>query len=329
MPTTLQKLSRLTGYRKLLPAALPLLPAPLRKAVRRFHYRREIRRSLPGSTTPVLVYTAPKVASTAVTHALASVEGQVVFHVHMMSSAHIRWLRRRMRERGLTSVRHELHSLEDLGLALADVVVKPRRRARVVSLVRDPVARNISFYFQALDVIWQKERAHAHFAVERLLEEFHGRFTHERGVDWFDEEFKPVLGIDVYAHPFPQAEGFTRIDSGPYEVLLMRHDLDDRLKERCLADLIGVPKVTLTPRNVGAEKDYSEVYQEFLRRVVLPEEYVDRLLGSKYARHFFGPEELGRLREKWLRNGRAAGPNTSESPTSLRVGGRGERPQTL
>lgn len=306
MADTLQTLSRLGGYPKLVAAALPLLPEPLRKALRRFHLKRAIRRSLRGAAPPVLVYATPKVASTAVTHALMSVEGQAVFHVHMISAANIRRLHEGMRRRGLTRARQDMNGLEDLGLALADELIRPRRPARVVSLVRDPVARNISFYFQTLDVLWKTERAHEHFGVERLLEEFHERFVHERGIDWFDEEFGPVLGIDVYARPFPQREGFLRIDSGPYEVLLMRHDLDDRLKEKCLADLIRVPKVTLTPRNVGAEKSYSEVYGEFLRRVVLPEDYVERMLGSKYARHFYGPEELARFRARWLRNGRAA-----------------------
>ncbi len=306
MSDALQRLSRLSGYPKVAEAVLLRLPKPLAKALRRFHFRRAIRRSLRGATPPVLVYTAPKVASTAVTHALETVGGQSVFHVHMISAAGIRGLHEAMRRRGLGRVRNVLNDPDDLGLALADVIIKPRRRARVVSLVRDPVARNISSYFQALDVLWQAESAHEHFGVERLLEEFHERFTHERGIDWFDDEFKPVLGIDVYEHPFPRREGFLRIDSGPYEVLLMRHDLDDRLKEKCLAALIGVPSVTLTPRNVGAEKSYSEAYREFLSRVVLPEDYVDRMLGSKYARHFFDPEELERVRAKWLRNGRAA-----------------------
>jgi hypothetical protein len=306
MPDVLQTLSRLAGYRKLAPAALPFLPRPLQKGLRRFHFRRAIRRSLEGPVPPVLVYTAHKVASSSVTHALQSAGGQTVYQVHMMSEANVRRLCAGMRERGMNYILEDVNGLENIGLALADELIKPRRRARVVSLVRDPVARNISFYFQTLDILWKTERAHERFGVERLLDEFQERFVHVRGVDWFDEEFKPVLGVDVYEHPFPRREGFLRIDSGPYEILLMRHDLDDRLKEKCLAGLIGVPGVTLTPRNVGAEKPYSEAYAEFLRRVVLPEGYVERLLGSKYARHFFGPEELARLRAKWLGNGRDA-----------------------
>lgn len=306
MPDVLQKLSRLAGYRKLAPAALPFLPRPLQKGLRKFHFRRAIRRSLASPVPPVLVYTAHKVASSSVTQALKSVEGQTVFQIHMMSEANIRRLCEGMRRRGMSYILEDVNGLENLGLALAEELIKPRRRARVVSLVRDPVARNISFYFQTLDILWKTRSAHEHFGVERLLDEFHERFVHVRGVDWFDEEFKPVLGIDVYEHPFPQRAGFLRIDSGPYEILLMRHDLDDRLKEKCLAELIGVPRVTLAPSNVGAEKPYAAAYGEFLRRVVLPEDYVDRLLGSKYARHFFDPEELARVRAKWLRNGREA-----------------------
>lgn len=306
MPTTLQRLSRLGGYPKLLSAALPLLPKPLRKGVRRFHFRRAIRRALESPTPPVLVYASPKVASTAVTHALMAVEGQTVFHVHMISAENIRALRDAMRRRGLTRARQDMNGLEDLGLSLGAELIGPRRPARVVSLVREPVARNISFYFQTLDVLWQAERAHERFSVERLLSEFHERFTHERGVEWFDKEFKPVLGVDVYEHPFPHDRGFLRIDSGPYEILLMRHDLDDRVKERRLAELVGAPRVTLAPRNVGAEKVYAAAYLEFLKRVELPEDYVNRLLDTKYARHFYSPEELDRVRAKWLKRRTAA-----------------------
>ncbi|HEX6182567.1 MAG TPA: putative capsular polysaccharide synthesis family protein [Pyrinomonadaceae bacterium] len=302
---SLRKISRLVGFPKVEAALLPRLPRSLRLAVSRLHFRSAIRQAVGGPTPPVLVYTAPKVASTAVTVALQAA-GQSVFHVHMISAAGIRGLREAMRRRGLARMKWDALGLEDIGHALASELIEPRHRARIVSLVRDPVARNISFYFETLDVLWQTERAHEHVRLERLLAEFHERFQHERGIDWFDNELKPVLGLDVYEHPFPHDKGYQRIDAGPYEVLIMRHDLDDRLKEKCLAELVGVPVVTLTPKNVSAQKPYAEMYREFLRRVEPPEDYVDRLLGSKYARHFYGPDELARFRAKWLK-GRAAG----------------------
>jgi hypothetical protein len=323
MPGVVQKLSRLVGYRKIEAALRPRLPASLGLALSRLHFRRAVRCAAGGPTPPVLVYTAPKVASTAVTDALQAVEGQAVFHVHMISAASIRSLREAMRRRGLSRMRRDVLGLEDIGNALASGLIEPRRPARVVSLVRDPVARNISFYFETLDVLWQTARAHERVHLERLLAEFHERFRHERGIDWFDNEFKPVLGIDVYEHPFPHDLGYLRIDSGPYEVLIMRHDLDDRVKERCLAELVGVRAVSLTPRNVSAQKPYADVYREFLRRIELPEDYVKRLLDSKYARHFYAPEELARFRAKWLKKGKAVEAAAARVPTVSLAGGTG------
>ena len=302
----LRKISRLVRYRKIEAALLPLLSWPVvRRALRRFHFRREVRRIVRRTTPPVLVYTAPKVASTAVVKALQAIEGQAAYQVHVISAASLRKLREGIRRRGLIIPRQEVISIGDMARILDAELIKPRHPAKIVSLVRDPVARNISYYFQVLDVLWKTERAHERVEVERLLAEFQERFAHERGIDWFDTEFKPVLGIDVYEYPFPHEAGFLRIDSGPYEVLIMRHDLDDRLKEKLLADLVGVRGVSLAPQNVGARKSYSEAYGEFLRRIRLTEDYVDRLLDSKYARHFFTAEELARVRAKWL-GGRGA-----------------------
>jgi hypothetical protein len=42
------------------------------------------------------------------------------------------------------------------------------------------------------------------------------------------------------------------------------------------------------------------VYQEFVRTLILPAAYLDEMLGSKYARHFFTDEQLTRVRQKWI-----------------------------
>jgi putative capsular polysaccharide synthesis protein len=299
----LRKISRLVRYRKIEATVVPLLFRPLSKAFRRRRYRKWIRHCAAQPTPPVLVYTMSKVASTAVTEALQSVGGLNVFQIHIISEAGMQRLSDGMKRRGLKSLKRDMGVIQDLGHALDEELIKRGHPAKVVALIREPIARNVSFYFQTLDVLWQTENAHEKVALDRLLAEFHDRFPHERVLDWFDKEFNPTLGIDVYAHPFPREAGFLRIDSGPYEVLLMRHDLDDRVKEKCLADLVGVPRVPLAPKNVGAEKPYSKTYDEFLRHIRASEDYVERMLSSKYARHFYAAEELERVRAKWLGTG--------------------------
>lgn len=301
----LQKISRLTRYRKIEAAVIASLAEPLREMVWRSKFRSAARRVAKQPMPPALIYTMSKVASTAVSEALRSIEGLGVYQVHILSSETIRDVRELLRERGIQGFEKGIDRHEYICRVFQEEFIEPGRPMRVVSLVREPIARNISFYFQVLDQLWQTERAHEKVSLDQLLEEFHERFPHERSLDWFDEELKTVLGIDVYTHPFPRDKGFVRIDSGPYEVLIMRHDLDDRLKEKLLAELFDVPRVSLSPRNVGAEKAYGKVYSEFLRRLTFSEDYADQMLDSKYARHFYGAEELARLRAKWL-NERAA-----------------------
>lgn len=276
------------------------LAEPLREMVWRSKFRSAARRVAKQRTPPALIYTMSKVASTAVSEALRAIEGLGVYQIHMLSGKTIRDVREFLRERGIQMFDKGIDRHEYISRVITKEWIEPGHPIRVVSLVREPIARNVSSYFELLDHLWQTKRAHENISLDRLLEEFHEKFPHERSLEWFDEELKTVLGIDVYAHPFPRDKGFLRIDSGPYEVLIMRHDLDDRLKERLLAELFDVPRVSISPRNVGAEKAYGEVYGEFLRRLTFSEDYVDRMLDSKYARHFYSPEELSRIRAKWL-----------------------------
>src|SRR5947209_8998852 len=210
----LRKISRLVRYRKIEAVLRPLLSWPMRVASRRRAYRRAVARAVGGPRPPVLVYAMPKVASTAAAEALRSIEGVSVFQVHLISAAGIRRLRDRMRRRGLDGLGHDAGDIADLGQALDAGLIRPRCPAKIVSLVREPIARNISFYFETLDVLWQTENAHEKVGLECLMAEFKDRFTHERVLEWFDTEFKPTLGIDVYEHTFPREAGFLRIDSG-------------------------------------------------------------------------------------------------------------------
>lgn len=293
---TISRLARLPGLEARLTA---VLPASLARPLLRRRHRLAVRGAVEAPNPPVLVYAMSKVASSAVLEALQAA-GLNVFRAHVISERGVRRLRAAVHRRGLTEAGREVDDLEDFARALDEELVRPGHPLKVVTLVREPIARNVSYYFQILDDLWQTADAHDKVPMGRLLAEYEERFEHGRVLEWFDEEFAPTLGVDVYAHAFPREAGFLRIESGPYEVLVMRHDLDDRLKGKLLAELVGAPAVTVAPRNVGARKPYAASYREFLGRVSLREEYVDRMLDSKYARHFYAPEELARVRARWL-----------------------------
>src|SRR6185295_8413343 len=184
--------------------------------LREFRFKRGIRKALASSArTPVLVYTLSKTASTSVLAALQRIPRQAAFQVHVISPGGLARIRTAARERGIGAA----HTWEPiaLGSTIHDCLIRPRRRAKIVTLLREPISRNISFYFEILDVLWKTERAHEHIGLDRLMLEFHERFTHDRAIKWFDDEYQQVLGVNVYDYEFPRETGFLRIDSGPYE----------------------------------------------------------------------------------------------------------------
>jgi hypothetical protein len=269
----------------------------------RRQYREEVRRCVESGSPPVLVYQMAKVGSSTVTWALRELDGLHVFQVHLLHPENLRRMRAELLKRGRWLARLQ-SDMDVRGRFLYKGLIKPGLKAKVITLVREPIGRNCSFYFQNLDVLWQTADAHESVEVSRLAGEYLERFDHRGGVNWFDREFKPVLGVDVYEHPFPHDTGHLRIDAGRYDILVMRADLDDASKKKCVEDFLGIEGLSLVPKNVGSHKPYAAVYRDFLDALELPESYVDEMLDSKYTRHFFSPDEIASLRARWLgRNG--------------------------
>jgi hypothetical protein len=257
-----------------------------------------VRRASEGGGPIVVVYQMAKVGSSTITAALRDFGGMNVFQVHLLGSDAIeRWLsglRKFPLARFQTGV-------DIIGTLLYRGLIEPGLKLKIITLVRDPIARNCSFYFHNLDFLLGTKDAHDNVELPRLLSEFRNKFDHRGCLRWFDNDFKPVLGVDVYEHPFPHDKGHARITTDRYDILILRTDLDDESKKKCVEEFLGIEGLSLKPKNVGSQKPYATAYRNFLDALELPESYVDEMLDSKYTRHFFGPDERASLRAKWLR----------------------------
>lgn len=296
------RLLRLVLGRRVYQRAASVYSALLWRRRLRRRYLEEVRRCVESSSTPILVYQMAKVGSSTVTWALRDFGGLHVFQVHLLHPDNLRRLRAALRKRGRWLARLQ-SDMDVRGRVLFKGLIKPGLKAKIITLVREPIGRNCSFYFQNLDILWATADAHGNVELARLVGEFRDRFDHHGGVNWFDREFRPVLGVDVYSHDFPHDAGHMRIETERYDILVMRSDLDDSSKKRCVEKFLGIEGVTLAPKNVGSQKPYAATYRKFLDALELPESYVNEMLDSKYTRHFFSPDEIASLRAKWLRAG--------------------------
>lgn len=254
---------------------------------------------LPGSL-PVIVFQMAKVGSSAIAAALEDA-GRPVFHVHRMNAPHLQALRETRAGLGWRVPPVPRH--DRLGIRLNERVIATGRRAKIITLVRDPIARNYSSYFEHLDHIWNTPQAHTVIQLDALASGFLTRFPHDEPLTWFDDEMRPVTGIDVYDHAFP-ASGELTIRTDRLDLLVLKSELEDAAKANSVARFLGLDALVLRTVNATVQKPKGAVYRRFLERVSPGEAYVDRMLDSRYTRHFYTPAERERLRAAYLRGTR-------------------------
>jgi hypothetical protein len=262
-------------------------------------YRRAVNRVQAGETTAVLVYQMGKVASKSVALSVAQYRRFSVFHLHILSPSN--YVEAEEQQRILLGD-NDVSYVLDASRIVYDGLIATGLPMKIVTLVREPIGRNISAYFQNLDFWWKTPDAHRKIPMPDLVDRFLEDFHHDVPLTWFDKEFRPATGIDVYSLPFPQEQGFQKFHADHLDVLVLRHDLDDCIKASRLGELLGVGDFRLLRENTAEGKRYREKYKEFQSSLRLSSSYVDDMLGSKYARHFFSREELAQIRERWLGN---------------------------
>lgn len=241
---------------------------------------------------PVIVYQMGKVGSTTITRTLEEAGVTPVFQVHTMSPDR----RRRIHERNPERPRWD--PWEARGKALYSRVANGQGPADVVTLVREPVARNVSAYFERLDIFGPGKRP-TQREVEAHVNAFLNGYRHEVPLRWFDDELASTLGIDVYEHRFPAEEGWTLIEGEPYRVLVIKLEIPDPEQARALSSVVEPDGIEVSRQNVSDAKAYAEVYDAFEDEVRLPGDYVDRMHSSRYAQHFYTERELAQARRRW------------------------------
>lgn len=260
---------------------------------------------------PILVWTMGKVGTTTVSRALARA-GVQALHMHSVhTEVHNRVV---ARSRGVPPhVKASLRALE--------LLKKETEPVRIISMIRDPIARNISAFFENVHAFGMQYDS----AAGELIKTFKEQYPHQVPLRWFDRELKDGIGFDVFGQAFDRDARVSRYSTGRFEILVARIDADLSVLQPEISDFVGA-SLELVPENTAESKGYRMAYSKFKSRLSLSKDYVETMYSSTFARHFWTSVELaamslrhlneGQLRPAgpffWCRNGRA-----DQSPTSV------------
>jgi hypothetical protein len=257
---------------------------------------------------PVVVYSMPKVGSTAMLHATRA-SGRPAIPVHNLSPAE-REREARQTERTALQVRSTKLWRAGYGGVWRSEWVAQRLGARaaepwtIITGVREPVARSISAFFhagersEAFDPLLEADDIDLGAVVER----WESTYWSAARRDWFIDELRAVTDVDVYAEPFPHADGHTTYETTNTRVLLVRNEDIDRVGPAALAAFLDTPVAPPPGSNRARDKNYAGLYERFMADVKISGEILDHAYESRVAIHFYTPEERAGFRRRWVRS---------------------------
>lgn len=244
-------------------------------------------------TPPVLIYQMGKVGSSAVYASLSNaVISNPVYHVHFLSYGNINRVERYYRTVGASQSIAQLRFLR----ALRRKLDRTGGPIHVITLVRDPVAREISDVFENMDSHHRSLlTGTGGIDISKTIDRLNASFAEfdeakDYACTWFDREMLDTFGIDVYATPFDHDRKFTIVAKSGVDLLIMRMEDLPTVFSEAIRQFLG-EAVPLVRANDASAKDYHAAYQAVISEISLSRDVYKRIYASRYARHFY-PEGI-------------------------------------
>jgi Putative capsular polysaccharide synthesis protein len=261
------------------------------------------------SRDPVLVYQMSKVGSTSLLYSLQFAYAKAglfrvpMYHAHTLSNLDFH----EQQAEQAKGPGHHLALVREYKQIRRAIEDQPLAHWNVVSLVRDPVARQVSDYFHHIDrhlPDWRSRWENQKLSIDEVVQNF--LTVHDPTYNWFEAEIDSIFGIDVYASAFPHEAGYGIYLRPPKgSLLVLRLEDLDRVAKPAVDQLLGIKKFKLYSFNLGGEAGYGEIYRQFKRQPI-PNWYLEKIYSGRIARHFYTSAELEKFTRKWGGGDRSA-----------------------
>jgi hypothetical protein len=244
----------------------------------------------PNAETPLtpVVYSMGKVATSSISSAMRTA-GFPVHHIHSLNDKHLLKMATRSITAGKFPAPHICESM-----AWKERLFSKPELCLYISLVREPIARNLSGFFENIQNFTKGSLSD--YSPEDLLAIFVNRYKHSIPLEWFDQEFKAQLGIDVYESKFDTQNKYVQI--GKWNTVIFRADCNDQVVSRILSEALH-RKLVVGRANDSSKKSYSAAYRAVKEIAKFSDDFLDSMYNTKYAQHFWTPEEISSFWEQW------------------------------
>lgn len=148
---------------------------------------------------------------------------------------------------------------------------------KIVTMVRDPIARKISDDFERKEIDPYNNVSW----------------------DWMNTMLTVRCGISVLKNKFNRVRGWSIYNK---RVLVIRTESLSSQLAKALSSLLGIPadKFNVEHRAIGAER-FGITYQQFIDALRLPEKDVDIIYNKANLSHFYTKTQIEEMKKRWTK----------------------------
>ncbi len=264
---------------------------------------------------PIIVYHPGKVGSSTLAYSLGACGEAYIYQM------------------GITYA-SKLSGMPDMKRSLLDCI-DSIPKLKMITLVREPISKDLGHFFQKID--WELNDA-GWFLKGIVEQDFQRSFLNYLSVvtpfdftennrkkefcerlichidaigqmnrngafwGWYEEELKNNLGIDILSEKFNTEKGYSIIEHGNIELLVLKLEKLNSLED-VIGSFVGNSMFKIISTNQGESKSYMYAYRQFMEDVILPQEYIDFYYkDNPYTNHFYSESERNTFYEKWKKH---------------------------
>jgi len=253
---------------------------------------------------PILIYQMGKVGSTSIYKTLKHATTHYpIFHIHWFSK---KGLARADRINAQTDDPiFDMH-LKRCKLLRACYDDGRIEKCKIITLVREPIAREVSNLFQDIHIFHpQLLNPDGKIRLEAALAEIKNKIEQKTEdvrycLSWFDDEFNEALQINIYDYPFDKYTGYHIIKRSRYDILIMKLEQLSSCFQKAMTEFLGVSvQRNFIMANTGDKKKHHSTKQTLQKNLKLDLNTCESIYAEKYVRHFYTNQEIEEFIGRW------------------------------
>lgn len=240
----------------------------------------------------IVIHSMGKVGNTSLTTALREhpqLKDTRIFPTHVLSHAQIAKSREQFASRRLEIPSHLTWSARVVELLFEEDVP-----ASIITPFRNPVYRNISDYFETIDLYVPDD---AQEDLDALVDGFVNRYPHGSFDWWIGSQLLELFDVGIDDLDIGST-GCRSVDRGRHRFLFYRTELDDSEKQRLVADFLGIGDFEIPTLRVRSNMA-GDIYRRFVSSLRLDSAILDTMLRSPLAERILSPGEIAKTREEF------------------------------